>query len=106
MISGRIEPATLLKKYLAQVFSCEFCKIFKNTSLTEYLQTTASEDQNFPHSEVIQSIRRLISIRLKHYPPHTKPYMGQGRGRKKMRCSLLLYCFLFLIRFGDMENVK
>ena len=27
---------------LAQVFSCEFCKIFKNTFFTEYPQTTAS----------------------------------------------------------------
>ena len=27
---------------LAQVFSCEFCKIFKNTSLTEHLGMTAS----------------------------------------------------------------
>ena len=31
-----LRPSTLLKKdlqTLAQVFSCEFCKIFKNTSL-------------------------------------------------------------------------
>ena len=25
------KPATLLKETLAQVFSCEFCKVFKNT---------------------------------------------------------------------------
>ena len=25
------QPATLLKKALTQVFSCEFCEIFKNT---------------------------------------------------------------------------
>ena len=30
-------PATLLKKTLAQVFSCEFCGIFKNTFFTEHL---------------------------------------------------------------------
>ena len=30
------------KVTLAQVFSCEFCKIFKNTYSTEQLQTTAS----------------------------------------------------------------
>ena len=28
----RPQPATLLKKRLAQVFSCEFCKISRNTS--------------------------------------------------------------------------
>ena len=30
------------KEALAQVFSCEFCKISKNTFFTEYLWTTAS----------------------------------------------------------------
>ena len=28
---------------LAQVFSCEFCKIFNNTFFTEHLRTTASD---------------------------------------------------------------
>ena len=31
------------KEALAQVFSCEFCEIFKNTYSTEQLWTTASE---------------------------------------------------------------
>ena len=31
------------KNTLAQVFSCEFCKNFKNILLTEQLQTTASD---------------------------------------------------------------
>ena len=30
------------KETLAQVLSCEFCEIFKNTFLTEHLWTTAS----------------------------------------------------------------
>ena len=30
------------KETLAQVFSCEFCEIFKNTFFTEHLWTTAS----------------------------------------------------------------
>ena len=30
------------KETLAQVFSCEFCKISKNTSFTEHLRATAS----------------------------------------------------------------
>ena len=29
------------KEALAQVFSCEFCEIFKNTIFTEHLQKTA-----------------------------------------------------------------
>ena len=32
-----------LKKTLAQVFSCEFCEISKNTFSTEHLQSTASD---------------------------------------------------------------
>ena len=32
------------KETLTQVFSCEFCKIFKNTFFTEHLQMTASAD--------------------------------------------------------------
>ena len=32
--------ATLLKEILTQVFSCEYCKIFKNTYSEEYLRTT------------------------------------------------------------------
>ena len=39
-------PATLLKKEsLAQVFSCEFCQIFKNTFFTEHLRKTNSSTQ-------------------------------------------------------------
>ena len=32
------------KETLAQVFSCEFCEILKNTYFTENLRTTASEN--------------------------------------------------------------
>ena len=33
---------TLLKSALTQVFSCEYCKTFKNTSFEEYLRTAGS----------------------------------------------------------------
>ena len=43
MILRRLRPATVLKKQtLAQVFSCEFCEISRNTFYTEHLRTTAS----------------------------------------------------------------
>ena len=35
------------KKTLAQVFSCEFCEISKNTFFTEHLWTTDSEFLSF-----------------------------------------------------------
>ena len=37
-----LHPASLLKKNLAQVFSHEFCKHFKNTVFTKHLQTINS----------------------------------------------------------------
>ena len=40
-------PATLLKKTPAQIFSCEICRIFKNTYFQEHLQTAASDDDPF-----------------------------------------------------------
>ena len=38
-----LRSATLFKKTVAQVFTCEFCKIFKNTFFTGHLRRTASE---------------------------------------------------------------
>ena len=32
----------IIKETLAQVFSCEFCQIFKNTFFTEHLRVSAS----------------------------------------------------------------
>ena len=39
----RLLESSLLKKTLAQVVSCEFCKISKNTFFTENFRATASE---------------------------------------------------------------
>ena len=36
---------------LAQVFSCEFCEIFKNTFFTEHLRTSASEQCYDAHNQ-------------------------------------------------------
>ena len=42
-----LRSATLLRKrLLAQMFPCEFCEIFKNTSFTEHLWGNASEKSN------------------------------------------------------------
>ena len=38
-----LRPATLFKKRLAQVFSCDFFEIFKDTIFTEHIWKTASE---------------------------------------------------------------
>ena len=36
-----LKAATLLIKTLAQIFSCEFCKISRNNFFTEHIQATA-----------------------------------------------------------------
>ena len=46
--------ATLLKKTPAQVFSCEFCEIFKNTFLTELLRMPASNSTQVLRTSLFQ----------------------------------------------------
>ena len=42
---SRPEACNFIKKEtLTQVFSCQFCEIFKNTFLTEHLRVTASHE--------------------------------------------------------------
>ena len=54
------------KKTLAQMFSCEFCEISKNTFFTEHLQATASANMllklaNSYVSTSLQKIRNILS---------------------------------------------
>ena len=52
----RLRPVTLLKKeILAQVFSCEFFQIFKNTFFTELLRVSTS---------ILHGGRRLKQIEI------------------------------------------
>ena len=67
-----LKPATLLKKVLAQVFSCEFCKISKNTFFTEHIWTT-------------YSIR--IDVKLKEIHYRRSPLV---QGRLEIPCTLII----------------
>ena len=54
------------KESLAQVFSCEFCEISKNTFFTEHLRTTAS-----PFPELLEEypmLSRRLSPKLTRLP--------------------------------------
>ena len=42
-VAGLQACSFIKKESVAQVFSCEFCEIFKNTFFTEHLRTTYSE---------------------------------------------------------------
>ena len=70
-----LRPATLLKKTMAQVFSCEFCEIFKNT----FLYRT-------PPDDCFWNLSRLINRYEKE-----KIESGRSAYRKWKNC-----CFKFL----------
>ena len=59
--SASRKPATLLKQTLAQIFPCEFCKVFRNTYFIEYLPTA----RDLPiignnHREKIKSNSKIL----------------------------------------------
>ena len=74
----RLRPATLLKRRLAQVFSCEFCQISKNTFFTEHLWATAS---------ILREGRRLKQIEISIISKLTNKII------KKDKCSYIFYFF-------------
>ena len=51
-----LRPATLLKKSMAQVFSCEFCKISKNTFFYKTPLVAASAHTDHKVTNVFQNI--------------------------------------------------
>ena len=52
------------KKTLTQVFSCEFCEIFKNTFLAEHLRTTASP-RTFQTFQIKKTFQTLYTQALR-----------------------------------------
>ena len=59
-----LRPAAFLKETLAQVFSCEFCYIFKNTFFHRTTPVAASENKTLIRGESYQS--KLSKIRTFH----------------------------------------
>ena len=60
------------KETLTQVFSCDFCEIFKNTVFTEHLRMTASDksfmiilDFRCCYSDCIFFLRHIFKVSLK-----------------------------------------
>ena len=52
------------KKALVQVFSCEFCKISKNTSFTEHMWETASEEDLCQNHSSERGLKSIFSNRI------------------------------------------
>ena len=68
------------RETLAQVFSCEFCEIFKNTFFTEQLWTTASELNPkcfFFYFFLSGKLNRLVSFIIGNFAIHLKTF-GQN----------------------------
>ena len=70
---------------MAQVFSCEFCEIFKNIFLTEQLRVTASEKDKLT-TNYIRNVLRVLNNEKndlfkenlkKRYPGMMSPLMCQ-----------------------------
>ena len=63
-----LRPATSLKKEalasLAQLFSCEFCEIFKNTFFIEHLRKAASKTKFFSFSPFFLEFWKIL-VKLK-----------------------------------------
>ena len=54
---------SIKKKSLAQVFSCEFCKIFKNTFFIEHIWATASANvMNLQLFLILESVNMIIVL--------------------------------------------
>ena len=82
----RMKPATLLKKEtLAQVFSCEFCKISKNTFFTKHLWANASD--------YLKNKQKLSGSEAELFARCTLPVTF---------CSLLVTFCLLLVTFSQL----
>ena len=79
LIKLQVSASNLIKKEaLVQVFSCEFCEIFKNTFFTEYLWSIASEGfhfmQHLINHDCFISTNKIMIIFIRI--AFTKAYLG------------------------------
>ena len=68
------------KETLAQVFSCELCKISKNTSFTAHLRTTASTDKASSLQVIILILSKIGRI----------PNFSSNELAKKLQLTIIL----------------
>ena len=80
---------------LAQVFSCEFCKISKNTFFTEHLRTTAS---NFIYDPKNQSVKFLWLDETWFLLCYFALFLAlKVKNEKFLFCGLIRLSFLFIL---------
>ena len=61
----KIHRKTPVPEALAQVFSCEFCEISKNTFFTEHLQTTASDETTTWKKFILPKMKSHVNMKFK-----------------------------------------
>ena len=74
------------KDTLAQVFSCEFCKISKSTFFTENIWVTASGKYSFLHRLLHKTLSRL----LKEHAVSTLFSHNNDRQTQKCKSSVMI----------------
>ena len=57
-----MQKAFIKKETLAKVFSCEFCKIYKNNFFTEHLCATARDEIYMSHLKFISNFSILLVL--------------------------------------------
>ena len=72
---------------LAQMFSCEFYKIFENTFFTEHLWTTASADNtNVAKKSVRKDLKYFLSVFPCAWTPYQR-FVNEKKFQRKKVCS-------------------
>ena len=75
---GNLASNFIKKDTLAQVFSCKFSEISKNTFYTEQLQTAASGDSSWDKSMLFHSKKALLLPSV--WPGTEYRHSFEGRG--------------------------
>ena len=96
LINLQAEACNFIKKeILAQVLSCEFCKISKNTFFTEHLRTTAS---NFIYDPKNQSVKFLWLDETWFLLCYFALFLAlKVKNEKFLFCGLIRLSFLFIL---------
>ena len=95
IVSFFAEACNFIKKdTLAQVFSCEFCDISKNTFFTEHIWATASAQIDPDKIVNYFSVKSLKTVdrHQTHWFTLVSFLCNFGSGRSKQRCIWLFSC--------------
>ena len=79
------------KEFLAQMFSCEFCEISKNTFVTEHLRTTTAE--NLLQNKIIFPLALTVGLTMNFWFSSSRESLIQSMCRLLLLVLDLTYFF-------------